>query len=413
MAEFSSPWASEEPVYRRLIFTVSELTSRINELFERHFLLVWVEGEISQLKNHDSGHVFFSLKDEGALLRVVLFRDRAREVGFPLREGLRVLCFGRISVYPPRGEYRLLAQRIEPRGLGALQAAFEALKEELRRRGYFDPTRKKPLPAFPQKVGVVTSLSGAALHDFLRLARSRWPAHFLIYPVRVQGEGAAEEIAQAIADLNTFPDLDLIVVTRGGGSLEDLWAFNERMVAEAVFRSRIPVVSAVGHEVDYTICDFVADRRAPTPTAAATMVFPERDALLQELLLLRRKLSERIRQRLQNLEREIHHLQRRLRDPARLIAEREDRLAELARRLTKGLKEQLERRERELAFLTRHLEAVSPLAILSRGYSVVRKLPGGEIVRRAKEVRPGEEVEIILSEGRLEAHVKRVRENAP
>jgi len=408
--EFSSPGIRESAeTGRRLVFTVSELTARINELLERHFLLVWVEGEISQLKKHDSGHVFFSLRDGRALLRVVLFRDQAREIPFPLREGLRVLCFGRISVYPPRGEYRLIARRVEPLGAGVLQAAFEALKEELRRLGYFDPERKRPLPSFPERVGVVTSLSGAALHDFLRVALSRWPARILVHPVRVQGEGAAEEIAAAIHRLNEIPDLDLIVVTRGGGSLEDLWAFNERTVAEAVYRSRLPVVSAVGHEVDYTICDFVADHRAPTPTAAAALVFPERERLIEEIRRRYRKLTETILRRLAHTERELHHLRGRLRDPGRVLAERSRHLRELSRRLTRSLLHLVATRETELSSLARHLEAVSPLAVLGRGYGLVRRVADRRIVRRAEEVSPGERLEIILSRGRILARTEEVK----
>ncbi|QJA06955.1 exodeoxyribonuclease VII large subunit [Thermosulfurimonas marina] len=398
--------AAERPP-ERTVFTVRELTQKIRDLLEERFLLVWVEGEISQLKNHDSGHIFFSLKDEGALLKVVLFREEARRVGFPLKEGLRVLCFGRISVYAPRGEYRLIAQRIEPRGLGALQAAFEALKEELRRRGYFDPERKRPLPAFPRRVAVVTSLSGAALHDFLRVARSRWAAHLLIYPVRVQGEGAAQEIVEALEGLNLLPDLDLIVITRGGGSLEDLWTFNERAVAEAVYRSRVPVVSAVGHEVDYTICDFVADHRAPTPTAAAALVFPDRTALLEKLAGLRRRLEENLSRRLALAEREIHHLRRRLRDPLALLQEREALVRRLGREIHRKVAERLLREEGRFSALVRHLEALSPLAVLSRGYSVVRKGPQGPVVCKASEVKPGDLLEILLAEGKIAARVEK------
>ncbi len=409
MERISSLWppvaSSEE---KRSVYTVSELTARIKELLEERFLLVWVEGEISQVKNHDSGHIFFTLKDAEAILKVILFRDRARELTFPLREGLQVLCFGRISVYPPRGEYRLIAQRLEPRGLGALQLAFEELKKKLAARGYFDPQRKKPLPLYPQKVALVTSLSGAALFDFLRVARERWSAEILIYPVRVQGEGAAEEIARALEDLNRLPDLDLIVVTRGGGSLEDLWAFNEEVVAEAVYRSRIPVVSAVGHEVDYTICDFVADHRAPTPSAAAQMVFPDKKQILHTLNLYREKLHRLLQAKLAVWERELHHLARRLRDPFKRLRETEKGLFLLHQRLEGAMLRLWERRETRFRSLVKHLEAVSPLAILARGYSVVRKLPEKRVLRRAREVSPGDELEILLAEGKVEVRVEKV-----
>lgn len=398
----------ELPKPERTVFTVRELTAQIRGLLENRFLLVWVEGEIFQLKNHTSGHLFFSLKDEEALLKAIMFREQARELGFPLREGLKVLCFGRISVYPPRGEYRLIVRRIEPRGLGALQVAFEALKQELAARGYFDAARKRSLPAYPERIGVVTSLSGAAIQDFLRVARERWPAEILIYPVRVQGEGAAEEIAQAIRYLNRLRDLDLIVITRGGGSLEDLWAFNERVVAEAVFHSGIPVVSAVGHEVDYTICDFVADLRAPTPTAAAQQIFPDRKQLMNDLEAYRRRLPELLSQKIQKLERELHHLSRRLKNPERLLQETQKRVRDLEVRLKKAISGQLFFKENRFQSLVRHLEAVSPLAVLSRGYSVTRKLPEKTVIRRAKEVKVGEPLEILLEEGRLEVRVERI-----
>jgi len=406
------PLTEEPKSPERIVFTVKELTRQIKDLLENRFLLIWVEGEISQVKNHNSGHIFFSLKDEEALLKAIMFRDQAQELPFPLKDGLKVLCFGRISVYPPRGEYQLIVQRIEPRGLGALQAAFEALKQELAALGYFEETRKKSLPPYPEKIAVVTSISGAALQDFLRITRERWVVEILVYPVRVQGPGAAEEIARALEELNHREDLDLIVLTRGGGSLEDLWAFNERVVAEAIFRSRIPVVSAVGHEVDYTICDFVADFRAPTPTAAAQMIFPERTQLMEDLASRKRRLYALISEKVQKLEREIHHLSKRLKSPKKLVEESRKRVEALEDRLRKSLSRQVFLKENRFQSLVRHLEAVSPLAVLARGYSVTRKLPEKKVIRKAREVQIGEYVEILLEEGRLEARVEGVYPDA-
>ncbi len=389
-----------------LVFTVKELTQRIKWLLEENFLLVWVEGEIFQLKFHDSGHIFFTLKDEDALLRAVIFRDAAQTVKIPLKEGLRVLCFGRISVYPQRGEYRLVVQRVEPKGIGALQLAFEALKEELRRLGYFDPRNKKGLPAFPKRIALVTSTSGAAMRDFLKVAEERWAAEVLVYPVRVQGEGAAEEIARAIYFLNeNFEDLDLIVIARGGGSLEDLWAFNERVLAEAVFSSKIPVVSAVGHETDYTICDFVADARAPTPSAAAQMVLPDKKKLLERLKNWEDRIKLSVLKRLNRLERELYHLRRRLKHPLKTIREAEAELLKAGERLRAAVKRIFKEREERLKNLENYLKALSPFGILSKGYTLTFLLPEGKLIKSKKEVPKGATLEVKFYDGSIRVYV--------
>src|SRR6266403_1471667 len=273
------------------VLSVTELTHRVKDLLEERFPSVWVEGEISNVRSPSSGHIYFTLKDSGAQLAVVLFRGVAVKVGFKLKDGLQVIAFGDISVYEKSGQYQLVARRLLPKGLGALQLAFEELKQRLAKEGLFDSARKKPIPALPQRIGLVTSPTGAAIRDFLNIIGRRFPnVHIIIHPVRVQGEGAAQEIADAIDEFNALHasrrlPLDVLIVTRGGGSLEDLWAFNEEVVARALARSNIPTISAVGHEIDFTIADFVADLRAPTPSAAAELVVKSKDeycALMRE-----------------------------------------------------------------------------------------------------------------------------------
>ena len=286
----------------RRVLTVSELTAAIEDQLEARFGGLWVEGEISNLRVHTSGHVYFTLKDEGAQLRAVLFRSRTRRLRFEPADGLHVLAFGSLDVYPARGEYQLVCEILEPKGLGALQLAFEQLKARLAAEGLFDAARKRPLPALPRRVGLVTSPTGAAVRDFLRVITRRFAGvHVVVYPVRVQGETAAPEIVQALRDLNRLGGFDVLVLARGGGSLEDLWAFNEEIVARAIAESKIPVISAVGHETDVTIADFVADLRAPTPSAAAELVVREKAQLLAQLVSLRERLQRVVWQRVDRL----------------------------------------------------------------------------------------------------------------
>src|SRR5512136_2779310 len=263
------------------ILTVSRLTALIRSTLEENFEHVWVEGEVSNLSTPSSGHLYFTLKDAGAQLRCVMFKGAVRNLRFRLKDGMGLILRGRITVYEQRGDYQLIAEYAEPLGIGALQLAFEQLKERLVREGLFDESRKKPLPVLPQRIGVVTSPTGAAIHDILTVVNRRFAnVQILIVPVRVQGDGAAAEIAAAIDDVNRYGAVDVMIVGRGGGSLEDLWAFNEEAVARAIARSRIPVISAVGHETDYTIADFAADLRAPTPSAAAELAVKDRDELV-------------------------------------------------------------------------------------------------------------------------------------
>ncbi len=394
----------------RRVFRVSELTRVIRSLLEETFPFLWVEGEISNCKPSSAGHLYFILKDGEALLRAVLFRMHRSALRFELRDGLHVLCFGRLSVYEPRGEYQLLVQLVEPVGYGALRLALEQLKERLAQKGYFEAQRKRPLPFWPRLVGLVTSLQGAALRDFLKVAFKRQPgARILIYPVRVQGEGAAQEIAQGIRVLSRYPGVEVLVVTRGGGSFEDLLAFNEESVAQAVFESPVPVVSAVGHEIDVTICDLVADYRAPTPTAAAHAVFPDISELRSRLGQEEVHLFRVMKNRLKTFHQSFFSLVSRLRDPCSRLTEARKKHEEFSQRLLLSLLKHLKAKERELSALVRHLEALSPLSVLSRGYSIVKD-SDGKVVRESSSLRPGQFIEILLARGQIVAQVKEIKE---
>ncbi len=397
------------PSLKTHVFTVKELTYVIKDLLESTFPFVWVEGEIANLRSPNSGHLYFTLRDEEASLRAVLFRGQRAYLKFRLEDGLHVLCFGRLSVYEPRGEYQLIVQIIEPRGLGALQLAFEQLKEKLAQKGFFDPSRKRPLPLLPKTVGMVTSLTGAALRDFLKVALSRYPkARIIIFPVRVQGEGAAQEIAEGIHLLGSYQGVELIVVTRGGGSLEDLWAFNEEIVAKAIYHSPVPVVSAVGHEIDYTICDFVADVRAPTPTAAAQIVFPSLLELHQGVEGLKRRLLEAAKNLIAARRQQVIEISNRLRDPRDELRQGKARLKHLRERIIKALGYQMRHKREKLVGLSRHLEAVSPLSVLSRGYSLVRRLPDQRLITEADKLEIGDRVEILFRRGKARAKVEKI-----
>ncbi len=441
----------------RRIYSVSELTAAITEALEARFGGLWVEGEISNLRVVSSGHAYFTLKDEGAQVRAVLFKSRVRRLRFTPADGLHVLAFANLDVYAARGEYQLVCEVLEPKGLGALQLAFEQLKARLAAEGLFDAARKRPLPVLPRRVGLITSPTGAAVRDFLRVITRRFAdVHVLVYPVRVQGETAAPEIARALHDLNRMGGLDVLVLARGGGSLEDLWAFNEEAVARAIAGSKIPVISAVGHETDVTIADFVADLRAPTPSAAAELVVREKAQLVTHLVSLRDRLQRAMRQRGRRLRERLDDVRRRrvLTDPARPLRDWSRRLDDLGLRLQRGLsirheqaRERLARatralrpellrahlrhdarhlaqlrgrleratrgeatrRRRAMEALAGRLDSLSPLACLARGYSICT-LPSGEVVTRAAQVSPGTAVSVRLREGSLGCRVEEVRD---
>jgi exodeoxyribonuclease VII large subunit len=429
----------------RRILTVSQLTALVRGVLEENFEHVWVEGEISNLATPSSGHLYFTLKDAGAQIRCVIFRAAARAIKFRLHDGLGLILRGRLTVYDQRGEYQILGEYLEPKGVGALQLAFLQLKEKLAKEGLFAEARKKPLPLLPQRIGIVTSPTGAALHDMLNVINRRFAnVEILLYPVKVQGEGAAAEIAAAIADLNHYGQIDVMIVGRGGGSLEDLWAFNEEVVARAIAKSRIPVISAVGHEVDFTIADLVADLRAPTPSAAAELVVKSKDQLIAECEALRHRLHQGIRQRLAEFRGRLLLASRGLKDPGMLVGHLGQRLDDLQERLANAAQLRLERSGSRLDVLLERfrrqnpalqieqwrelllrlsdrttiaiqrkmagcheacsvrcgqLQALSPLSTLARGYSIVQKLPAGTVITQSSALSQDDAVLLRFHQG--------------
>ncbi|WP_148235854.1 exodeoxyribonuclease VII large subunit [Thermaerobacter marianensis] len=410
---FDTPWAAGAPAP---VLTVSELTARIRQRLETDARLrqVWVRGEINSCKRHSSGHLYFTLQDEGATLRCVMFRSAARHLTFTPEDGMEVIAQGRVGVYEPAGTYQLYVDALEPAGLGALYLALEQRRRRLAREGLFDPQRKRPLPPFPRCIGVVTSADGAALRDILRVALGRHPRlRVVVAPVPVQGEGAAEAIAAAIARFNRWGGADVLIVGRGGGAREDLWTFNEEVVVRAVASSRIPVVSAVGHEIDVTLCDLAADVRAPTPSAAAALAVPELGRLEARLAELAGRLEGAVRRRLEQARQRLDELARRpgLRHPAQQVQAWRQRLRELQQDLTRAAVWRVAGERRRLEGLAGRLEALSPLAVLRRGYSITRDAEG-RVLTDATAVTPGQAIEVLLARGRLEAEVRAVHPGA-
>ena len=442
----------------RVVCTVGELAMRIKAHLEVQVPAVWVEGEISNLRTPSSGHAYFTLKDDTAQLRCVLFRGRGRRVAFQPEDGMQVLAFGGLDVYLARGEYQLVVELLEPKGVGALQLAFEQLKRRLEAEGLFDAARKRPLPAFPRTIGIVTSPTGAAIRDMLHVIDRRFAdLRILITPVRVQGEEAPGEIVAALRDLQAVEDLDVIIVGRGGGSIEDLWAFNDERVARAIAGCRVPVISGVGHETDFTIADFVADLRAPTPSAAAEVVVQEKLQVARALVSLYEALKQAMASRLERDRERVEVLGKRrvLTDAARALRDLYRRVDELTSRLTRAVRGSERQATHRLSLarnalrslnpvariangtvllaqlrgrlasaavhsvkVSQHrfdaavgrLDSLSPLAVLGRGYSLTRLLPSGVIVRGAAQTRPGDAIEILLHQGAVEARVERLKE---
>ncbi len=410
--------------------SIFELTDQIKSRLEKEFFEVVVTGEVSNFKPHPSGHYYFSLKDEKAALSAVMFRSGGGRLKFQLQDGMKVLAIGRISVYPPRGNYQIVISRLEPAGLGALQLAFEQLKKRLEAEGLFRPDRKRPLPRFPKTVGIVTAPAGAAIRDMLNVLNRRFSGvRILIYPAKVQGVGSAEEIASGIQTFNRmFPEIDVMIVGRGGGSIEDLWAFNEEVVARAIYESKIPVISAVGHEVDFTIADFVADLRAPTPSAAAELVIGNKLELIRHLEHLvnrlsrithrleyaQMKLDELVQRMYRSLESKVSGLQSLLQDlrirlsegsPLVRVKTYASRLALATTRLKNSQTLPLERRRARIENLITRLKLLNPMAIMERGYSIVRLEKSRSVVKKASDVQMGDKLLIQLWKGQIKAKV--------
>jgi exodeoxyribonuclease VII large subunit len=456
------PDPEPEPVARppaapvRRVLSVTELTVAIRDALEERFFQVWVEGELSNCKQWN-GHLYFTLKDDQAQLRGFMFRSSLRYLRFKPGDGLRVVARGKISVYEPKGEYQLVCEHLEPQGLGALQLAFDQLKKKLQAEGLFDAARKRPLPALPRKIGVVTSLEGAAVRDIINVLRRRYRnAQLVIRPARVQGDGAAGEVARGLRAIARVPGVDVVIVGRGGGSIEDLWAFNEEIVARAIAQCPVPVISAVGHETDTTIADFVADRRAPTPSAAAEIVVAAHDEFCSRIDRLHDRLRSAARNRIQGWSRRVHMLSGRSAlagVPARL-AMRARHLSELTHALGRAMRAQLGGRDRRVQQVRRRLDGcdigrrlgaigtrlvaadgrltsaigrrhhradaqlrecagrldmLSPLAVLGRGYAVAWNADKTQILRDVASVEPGDTVHVTLAQGELACDVRTKR----
>jgi exodeoxyribonuclease VII large subunit len=399
------------PVGPEKIYTVTEITREIKDVLEESCPSIWVEGEISNYTLHSSGHRYFSLKDENAQIRCILWRFRGARLLFEPEDGMKVMAFGSITVYEKNGQYQLDVMELIPAGLGKLEIAFQKLKEKLFKEGLFDEEHKKPIPEFPETIGLVTSSTGAAIRDMIKIIHERFPSvKIIVNPVRVQGEKAAEEIAQAIQEFNEFAKIDVMIVGRGGGSLEDLWAFNEEIVARAIYNSKIPIISAVGHQIDFTISDFVADLRAPTPSAAAQMVVKGKEELLKEI---RSNLSKLVSYQTALIGYSVQRLTSAqqsygFRRPLDIISQRSQRVDELIRQLGDKIKNYFEFTKNDLSLKEEKLEALSPLAVLKRGYSIVRKLPELEIIKDASLLKKEDELEVKFFKGKVRSKVEQV-----
>lgn len=397
------------------VLTVGELTCAIKDLLEREHPSVYVQGEVSNLARPSSGHLYLTLKDEDSPLRAVVYRGVALRLRYDLRDGLDVIVRGRLTVYTPRGEYQLLVEEIHPRGIGPLELAFRQLKEKLSVAGYFDPRRKKPIPRIPRRIALVTSPTGSAVRDVLEILARRWPAaEVWVYPVRVQGDDAAPAIVAALGHLDQVSQrgetpIDVIVLARGGGSIEDLWPFNEEIVAHALFRSRIPIVTGIGHEDDLTIADLVADKRALTPSEAAEHVVPDRMELLEALTSTEARLRTLLLRQLERARTHLEQLADRpcLRRPLERIRAEEQNLDELGERLRRALARRLERVRLRLESNAGRLEGLSPLKVLGRGYSLTRRLDDLSVIRSPDQVERGDWILTQVHAGRIISQVER------
>lgn len=389
------------PDEARSFLSVSELNEIVKGTLERELDTFWVVGEISNFRIPPSGHLYFTLKDDKSQIAAVMFRRQGQSLTFHPENGMEVLCFGRISLYSPRGDLQLYVETMEPRGQGSLFVAFEQLKKRLGEEGLFAVERKRPLPYLPASIGIVTSLQGAALRDMLRILGDRFPERrVIIRPVKVQGEGAAQEIAEGIRDLGECGKVEVMIVGRGGGSLEDLWAFNEEVVARAIFASSVPVISAVGHEVDFTIADFVADHRAPTPTAAAEMVIPRKEELRAQIQTWQGRMQRLIQARLAGEKEAWDQLLRRLVDPGRRLRENQMRLDELSISLWRRFRDHLDRLKNRLTQGVGRLGTLSPLAVLERGYSIAHKMPEEMLIKDSHSIKIGDLLRITFARGK-------------
>ena len=396
--------------WRASVPTVSQLTRRLRGHLENAFFDVWVRGEISGFRKPASGHAYMVLKDAGAQIRVCLFRPTMGRLKFQLEEGMEVLIHGRVSVYEPRGEYQLIGDGVEPVGVGALQLAFDQLKARLEAEGLFLPDHKKTLPLLPKRIGVVTSATGAVIQDIIKVLKRRYPdREILLFPASVQGDRAAGEIVAALKLVERWNAqtptraIEVLIVGRGGGSMEDLWPFNEEAVARAIFNCPIPIISAVGHETDFTIADFVADVRAPTPSAAAEMVLPRKEDLVLQVQAMERRLAVSMRRHLDQMRLHLSHLSRRLVSPAQRLAALKQEFEKASARLRVTMQSRLRFERSRWVALGQRLDGLSPLKVLGRGYTLTRK--NGKLVRSALQLNTGDTIVTQFADGDVTAEV--------
>lgn len=392
------------------IYTVSRLNNEARFILEDHFTAIWVEGEISNFAAPNSGHWYFSLKDASAQVRCAMFRGNQRKLGFTPKDGAHVLIKARVSLYENRGEFQLIAEQMEERGEGKLRKAFDALKKKLEAAGLFDIAHKKDLPTYPKQIGVITSATGAAVRDILTVLQRRYPcAPIIIYPTLVQGTTAAPDIVKAIETANRRNECDILILARGGGSLEDLWPFNEERVAYAIYNSQLPIVTGVGHEVDFTIADYVADKRAPTPSAAAEIITPDLDDVTLGLSRLSQRLERQALQRLSRYQQQLTWMQKHLlqQHPKRRLIEQTQRLDLSEMAMTNSIKQRIATYQSKLAQAAATLDALSPLATLHRGFAIASD-QNGRILRDVTSIGIGDSVRVRLSTGSLECDVTKV-----
>lgn len=395
------------------VYSVNELNNYAKSLLDNDENLkhIFVTGEISNFKAHYSGHLYMTIKDESASIKAVMFAGNASRLRFAVENGMKVLIFGTVSLFSRDGSFQLYINDMQPDGMGALSVAFEQLKKKLNAEGLFSESHKKPIPQFPQKVGVITSATGAAIQDIFNVLGRRYPvAEVVVRPSQVQGEGAAEDIARAIEEFNELNGVDVLIVGRGGGSIEDLWAFNEEIVARAVFASKIPVISAVGHETDYTICDFVADLRAPTPSAAAELAVPDINELKGELLSYKQQIFVSVKNRLNAERNNLSAIEKSsaLKDPVTRLNENRRNLLYLSEKINDLTSSKLDSQKLKLSALAGKLDALSPLGVIARGYAMVNK--GDALLTKASEFSVGDVISIKLADGSVKASVTEICE---
>jgi len=394
------------------IYTVSEISRDIKRIIEQFIAPVWIEGEVSNFVISRIGHIYFSLKDQGAVLNCTIWRSQSMSIPFQIVNGMHLLVFGNVTTYAQQSQYQLNVQQVRAAGMGSLYLAFEALKKKLDAEGLFDPARKRPLPVYPTRIGLITSQSGAAVRDFLQISRRRNPSVAIyLYPALVQGSEAAATIIRGIQLFNHLQNVDFIVITRGGGSLEDLWTFNEELLVRAVAQSALPIVSAVGHEVDFSLCDFAADLRAPTPSAAAEITIPERERILHLIDQTGHKLAQTTALRLNNVRKEVANIKKRLfmNRPLELLRQRSQRVDDLETRITTNITNHLQTVQVYLENLRKTLEVMNPKSILQRGFAIVYNWPDKKIIKSVAGIAAGERIQIELNDGELQARTEVVK----